>query len=72
MESKVTSRPTTPSRIDRRTILKGAAAGVAATTLGTVSKRSTFATPAYLQGSTFVFALTSDDAPKVQPLIDDY
>jgi hypothetical protein len=73
MESKVKeANPTTKSRIDRRTILKGAAAGVAATTLGTVSKRSTFATPAYLQGSTFVFALTSDDAPKVQPLIDDY
>jgi multiple sugar transport system substrate-binding protein len=73
MESKVKeANPTTKSRIDRRTILKGAAAGVAATTLGTVSKRSTFATPAYLQGSTFVFAITSDDAPKIQPLLDDY
>ena len=69
MESKVKeSNPTTQSRIDRRTILKGAAAGVAATTLGPVSKRSTFAAPAYLQGSTIVFALTSDDAPKIQPL----
>src|SRR3954470_1438900 len=73
MESKIKeANPTTVSRIDRRTILKGAAASVAATTLGTVSKRSTFATPAYLQGSTFVFAITSDDAPKVQPLLDDY
>ena len=58
------SNPTMPSRIDRRTILKGAAAGVAATTLGTVSKRSTFAAPAFLQGSTIVFAVTSDDAPQ--------
>src|SRR5215212_11905547 len=73
MESKIKeANPTTVSRIDRRTILKGAAASVAATTLGTVSKRSTFATPAYLQGSSFVFALTSDDAPKIQPLLDDY
>src|SRR5215212_10293094 len=73
MESKIKeANPTTVSRIDRRTILKGAAASVAATTLGTVSKRSTFATPAYLQGSTFVFAITSDDAPKIQPLLDDY
>src|SRR5918995_1865501 len=72
MESKVTSRSTTPSRIDRRTILKGAATGVAATTLGTVSKRSTFAAPAFLQGGTIVLGVTSDDAPKIQPLLDDY
>ena len=53
MKSKVKLKeasPTMPSRIDRRTILKGAAAGVAATTLGTVSKRSTFAAPAFLAG----------------------
>jgi hypothetical protein len=50
MKSKATSRSTTLSRIDRRTIFDGAAAGVAASTLGTVSKRSTFAVPAYLQG----------------------
>ena len=67
------ANPTMPSRIDRRTILKGAAAGVAATTLGTVSKRSTFAAPAFLQGTTIVFG--ADDATtrrKVQPLLDDY
>ncbi len=51
------ANPTMASRIDRRTILKGAAAGVAATTLGTVSKRSTFAAPAFLQGTTIVFAV---------------
>jgi multiple sugar transport system substrate-binding protein len=72
MKSKATSRSTTPSRIDRRTILKGAAAGVAASTLGIVSKRSTFAAPAFLQGSTVILAVTSDDAPKIQPLLDDY
>jgi multiple sugar transport system substrate-binding protein len=72
MKSKATSRSTTPSRIDRRTILKGAAAGVAASTLGTVSKRSTFAAPAFLQGGAIVLGVTSDDAPKIQPLLDDY
>src|SRR5215217_4374626 len=72
MESKVKSNPSMPSRIDRRTIFKGAAAGVAATTLGTVSKRSTFASPAFLQGSTIILGVTSDDAPKIQPLLDDY
>jgi multiple sugar transport system substrate-binding protein len=72
METKITSNPTVASRIDRRTILKGAAVGVAATTLGTVSKRSTFAAPAFLQGTTLVFALQDTDAPSFQPLIDDY
>ena len=65
MESNVKlkeANPTMPSRIDRRTILKGAAAGVAATTLGTVSKRSTFAAPAFLQGTTIVFAVA--DRPR--------
>jgi multiple sugar transport system substrate-binding protein len=60
------------ARVDRRTLLKGAAAGAAASTLGAVSKRSTFAAPAFLQGSTIVLAVTSDDAPKIQPLLDDY
>src|SRR5215204_2765523 len=72
MKTRITSNPTVTSRIDRRTILKGAAAGVAATTLGTVSKRSTIAAPAFLQGSTVILAVTSDDAPKIQPLLDDY
>jgi multiple sugar transport system substrate-binding protein len=72
LKTKITTNPTVSARIDRRTILKGATAGVAATTLGTVSKRSTFAAPAVLQGSTIIFGLTSDDAAKVQPLIDDY
>src|SRR5215204_4526486 len=75
MESKLKlkeANPTSASQIDRRTILKGAAAGVAATALGPVSKRSTFAAPAFLQGSTVIFGLTSEDAPKVQPLIDEY
>src|SRR4051794_26407589 len=72
MESKVKSNPTMQSRIDRRTILKGAAAGVTAMTLGPVSKRSTFAAPAFLQGTTLVFALQDTDAPSFQPLIDDY
>jgi len=75
MESRIKlekAEPTSASRIDRRTVLKGAAAGVAGTTLGAVSKRSTFAAPAFLQGSTVIFGLTTPDAPKVQPLIDDY
>jgi multiple sugar transport system substrate-binding protein len=72
MKANITKSTSAVSRIDRRTLLKGATAGVAATSLGAVSKRSTFAAPAFLQGTTFVFALTSDDAPKVQPLLDDY
>ena len=63
---------TTASRIDRRTLLKGTTAGVAATTLSTVSKRSTFAAPAFLQGSTIVFAVPTDHAPLIQPLLDEY
>src|SRR6476620_3454566 len=66
------STPIPAARIARRTLLKGTAAGVAATTLGVVSKRSTFAAPAFMQGSSFVLAITSDDAPKIQPLLDDY
>jgi len=72
MESKVKSNPTMRSQFDRRTMLKVAATAAAATTLGTVSKRSTFAAPALLQGSTIVLGVTSDDAPKIQPLLDDY
>jgi multiple sugar transport system substrate-binding protein len=75
MESKITlkkAKPAMTSRFDRRTVLKVAGAGVAATTLDTVSKRSTFAAPAILQGGTIVLGVTSDDAPKIQPLLDDY
>jgi multiple sugar transport system substrate-binding protein len=73
MKQKVNdAASTTLSRINRRTILRGAAASAAATTLGTVSKRSTFAAPAFLQGTTIVFAVGADNAPKIQPLIDDY
>ncbi len=58
MERKVNAAPTTtPSRINRRTILKGAAASAAATTFGAVSKRSTFAAPAFLQGSTIILGV---------------
>ncbi len=72
MESGVNeTTPTAPSRFDRRTILKGAA-GVAATTLGSVSKQPAFAAPAFHQSTTIVFAVGADDAPKIQPLIDDY
>ncbi len=74
--NQTTPTATTPARattrMDRRSVLKGAVAGAAATTLGAVSKRSTFAAPAYLQGTTIVFTLTDADAPKIQPLIDDY
>ncbi|MBA2596797.1 MAG: extracellular solute-binding protein [Chloroflexota bacterium] len=70
-EVKGTS-PTPSSRFDRRTVLKSAAAGVAATSLATVSKRSTFAAPAFHQSTTIVFAVGADDVPKIQPLIDDY
>jgi multiple sugar transport system substrate-binding protein len=66
------STPATSSRIDRRTLLKGAGAGVAAAGLGVASKRSAFAAPAFLQGSTIVFALTDGDAPRIQPLVDEY
>jgi multiple sugar transport system substrate-binding protein len=77
MEDFMDSEVTVPAgkastKLHRRTLLKGAAAGAAATTLGAVSKRSTFAAPAFLQGSSFVLATTSDDAPKIQPLLDDY
>src|SRR5829696_6375569 len=75
MESKINlneANPTVAPRIDRRTVLKGAAAGFAATTLGPISKRSTFAAPAFLQGTNLVFALTDRNAPQVQPLVDDY
>jgi multiple sugar transport system substrate-binding protein len=73
MKSKLrTSAATMRSRVDRRTLLKGVAAGVTATSLGTVSKRSSFAAPAFLQGTEFVLAVTSDDAPKIQPLLDEY
>lgn len=65
---------TTPSvaPINRRTLLKGAIAGAAAASVGVASKRSTFAAPAYLQSTNIVFAITDGDAPKIQPLIDDY
>ena len=66
------STSTRPVNLDRRSVLKGAAAGVAATALAPVSKRSTFAAPAFLQGTTIVFALQDTDAPSFQPLIDDY
>ncbi len=73
MDAEVT-QPAAESktRINRRTLLKGAAAGAAASTLGGASKRSSFAAPAFLQGSTIVFALTDGNAPQVQPLVDDY
>ena len=73
MKSNVTaSTSTARSRIDRRTLVKSTAAGVAATSLGAVSKRSSFAAPAYLQGTTIVFAVSTDNAPQIQPLIDEY
>jgi multiple sugar transport system substrate-binding protein len=65
-------RVTSTSRIDRRNLLKGAAAGAAATALGGVSKRSTFAAPAFLQSTNLVFAISDGDAPKIQPLVDEY
>src|SRR5688572_24456630 len=61
-----------PSPINRRGLLKGAAAGAAATTLTSLSRRSTFAAPAFLQGTTIVFAAVTDHAPLVQPLLDEY
>ena len=64
--------PTTLSRFDRRTILKGASAGAAAATLSAVSKRSTFAAPAFHQSTTIVFAVSTDNAPQIQPLVDEY
>ncbi len=63
---------TTQTRIDRRNLIKGAAAGIAATSMGLGPKRSTFAAPAYVQSTNLVFALTDGDAPKIQPLVDDY
>lgn len=66
-----TPAATPRSRFDRRSLLKGAA-GIAAATTGAASKRSAFAAPAFLQGSTVVFALGQDDAPKIQPLVDEY
>ena len=73
MKPEPTVSTSTPSsRIDRRTLLKGAGAGAAAAGLGLASKRSTFAAPAFLQGTTIVFTLTDGDAPRIQPLLDDY
>lgn len=66
------STVTSAAILDRRALLKGAAAGAAATAVGAASKRSAFAAPAFLQGASFVLACTSDDAPKIQPLLDDY
>ncbi|HET7094471.1 MAG TPA: twin-arginine translocation signal domain-containing protein, partial [Thermomicrobiales bacterium] len=60
------------SRLNRRTLLKGSAAAGAAVALGPIAKRSAFAAPAFLQGTNIVFALTNEDAAKVQPLLDDY
>ena len=58
------SSSTATTRIDRRTILKGAAASVAAAGIGSMSKRSTYAVPAFHQATTIVLAVTSDDATK--------
>ena len=63
---------TAATRLDRRAILKGAATGVAAAGLGSMSKRSAFAVPAFHQATTIVLAVTSDDGPKIQPLLDEY
>ena len=60
------------SSLSRRTLLKATAAAGAATTLGAASKRSAYALPTYLQGTSLVIAMTDGDAPKAQPLIDDY
>ena len=60
------------SSLSRRTLLKATAAVGAATTLGAASKRSAYALPTYLQGTSLVIAMTDGDAPKAQPLIDDY
>src|SRR5215212_288000 len=59
-------------RLHRRNLLKGTAAGIAATALGGASRRSTFAAPAFLQSTNLVFAISDGDAPKIQPLIDEY
>jgi len=72
LKSETTYSTPNSSRLARRTLLKGAAAGMAATSLGAVSKRSAFATPAFLQGTTIILSITNVDAPKVQPLLDDY
>jgi multiple sugar transport system substrate-binding protein len=72
MTSNSLARTVATPHIDRRTMLKGAAAGVAATGLTALSKQSTFGAPAFLQGSTIVLAVTSDDGPKIQPLLDEY
>lgn len=58
--------------MNRRTILKTGAALGAAAALGRASKRSTLAVGTYLQGTNLVIAMTDGDAPKAQPLIDDY
>jgi multiple sugar transport system substrate-binding protein len=73
MDSEVTiSTADVPNRLNRRSLVKGVAGGVAAAGLGAASKRSSFAAPAFHQGTTIVFALTDGNAPQVQPLVDDY
>jgi multiple sugar transport system substrate-binding protein len=68
----IDSTVTTSAILDRRALLKGAAASAAAAAMGAAPKRSAIAAPAFLQGASFVLACTSDDAPKIQPLLDDY
>ena len=74
MKSEVTvSSPTSSSRIDRRTLLKGAAAGVAATT----SRRRLEALDLRRAGvpaghDDRLRRDRRDDAPQIQPLIDEY
>lgn len=60
------------SFLSRRTLLKATAAAGAATTLGVASKRSAYALPTYLQGASLVIAMTDGDAPRIQPLVDEY
>ena len=60
------------SSLSRRTLLKATAAVGAATTLGAASKRSAYALPTYLQGTSLVIAMTDGDAPRIQPLVDEY
>jgi multiple sugar transport system substrate-binding protein len=60
------------AKVSRRQLLTGTAAAGVAVALGGVSKRSAFAAPTYLQGTTLVFTLLDTDASQVQPLVEEY
>ncbi len=72
MENNGVLATATRAQVTRRTlVLFGAAAG-AAGALGIAPKRSALAVGTYLQGTNLVITMSDGDAPKAQPLIDEW